>query len=178
MRSAGGDFQVVHHRVDLGDLFRHRDDGGPFALRCHRTAQGDHAVLGDDLHVLGIDRQALVGHHRLAHRLGDGDVLVAGTLVEGRGAGSAVVGVAAGVVRRRRTGGAGGRRGGGGLRRQRSSGGGGLGRRRVLAGVVTTAREGDGGGDGDGGEGGTHGGSPVFRFSARDRCARRHSCRP
>src|SRR6187431_1455423 len=79
------DFQLtIHLCASARDSPRRGFDRAALGLGFHRPAQGDLAVDGDDLDVLGREGQRLVAHQVLADLLGDLEIGSAASLVHRR----------------------------------------------------------------------------------------------
>src|ERR1700730_214940 len=94
------DLELVVDALHPCHLLRFRADRGFLRGTFDRTAQCHHTVRGNDLHVVGIRGETLVGHNRFANRLGNGHVRFGIRLVPGSLRGTlAVAYVLAGIVR-------------------------------------------------------------------------------
>src|SRR5689334_13220649 len=92
------DLEFVVDVLDPGHLLGLRGDRLLLFRAVHGASQRHHAARRDDLDVVGVGRQSLVRHHRLADGLRDGKVrLAVGLISGGRGGVLAVANVLAGV---------------------------------------------------------------------------------
>src|SRR4029434_770870 len=94
-------FQLIVDLLDAGNLLRLRNDFRLLGVVVDRTAQRHHAAGGDDLHVVGVGREAVIGDDRLPDLLGDVEVRLVLRLVARRERiAAAVADVLSGIVGR------------------------------------------------------------------------------
>src|ERR1700722_3639246 len=95
----GFNFKLVRHFVSADYFGSLRSDGLLLIFGAHRAFEGHGAVLGNDLHIVGVGRKRLVGNDGFANLLGDVAIrLVHALLVGGDRVGIVIALIHFGVV--------------------------------------------------------------------------------